>query len=124
MEEDTARLRVDYSALASDPNLPGADRTRANGTPVTLPEGWNLSECVAVMIEAMVDQVHTVETPLQRADAVDAYEFEATVAEGTAQIDDERISLVTRHVPEGSPTRHEGETTTEEFDLDDALGNL
>ncbi len=126
MEDETSHvtLRVDYSALATDPNLPGAERTRADGTPVTLPEGWNLSECIAVMIEAVVDEVHNVEMPLQRSDAVDAYEFEATVTAGTEQIDDERIVRVTRQAPDGPPTRHEGETSTEEFDLDDALSNI
>jgi|APHM01.1.fsa_nt_gi hypothetical protein len=126
MEEEPSHvtLRVDYAALATDPNLPGAEHTRADGTPITLPDGWNLSECVAVMIEAMVEEVHDVETPLQRSDAADAYEFEATVTAGTEQIDDERIDRVTRHAPDGPPTRHEGETSTEEFDLDDALSNL
>ena len=91
---------------------------------MTLPEGWNLSECVAVLLEATHERIHRVETPLRRADAVDGYEFEATVTAGTERVDDDRVSVVTRHTPEGSPTRHEGEETTEEFDLDDALGNL
>ena len=126
MKDKTSRvrIRVDYSELATDPNLPGAGHTRADGTPITLPEGWNLSECVAVMIEAMIDEVHNVETPLQRSNAVDAYEFDATVTAGTEQIDDERIDRVTRQTPDGPPTRHEGETSTEEFDLDDALSNI
>lgn len=126
MEDGTSHvtLRVDYSALATDPNLPGAEHTRADGTPVRLPEGWNLSECVAVMIEAMVEEVHNVETPLQRSNAIDAYEFDATVTAGTEQLDDERIDRVTRQTPDGPPTRHEGETSTEAFDLDDALSNI
>jgi hypothetical protein len=45
--------------------------TRGRRTPVTLPEGWNLSECVAVTIKAMIDGIHNVETPLQRSNAVD-----------------------------------------------------
>ena len=76
------------------------------------------------MIEAMIDGVHNVETPLQRSNAVDAYEFDATVTAGTEQIDDERIDRVTRQTPDGPPTRQEGETSTEEFDLDDALSNI
>jgi hypothetical protein len=48
----------------------------------------------------------------------------ATVTAGTEQIDDERIDRVMRQAPDGPPTRHEGETSTEEFDLDDAPSNI
>jgi len=126
MSENTEQvlLRVDYGALATDSGLPGAAHTRADGTPVTLPDGWNLSECVAVLLEATHERINRVETPLRRSDAVDGYEFEATVTAGTEQVADDRVRVVTRHTPDGSPTRHEGEETTEAFDLDDALDNL
>lgn len=120
----TVELRVDFDALVTSPLMPHRERTRADGTPWRRPTGWHHAEVVAVVVEALFEPVLAVETPFEPLGRDGWVRYEATVRPGTDALDDERVAVVDRYTPEGDPDRTGGETTTADFDVDDALDRL
>lgn len=117
-------LRVEFEAFVRSDNMPYRDRTRAGGVPWERPDGWHYTELVAVVIEATHDDVVDVSVPFESLDEDGLVKYDATVRGGTEELDDDRVDVLTRYTPDGEPTRETFDTSTEEFDIDDALENL
>lgn len=93
--------------------------------PRVKPTGWcettdRLRETMCLLIETAVNGVESVEPYEGRATERERYR--ATLS--TDEVDHDRIEVVTASATDGPPTRHEGESTTETFDVDDALSDL
>lgn len=132
MTQDTgntekAELRVNFDAYVCSDDMPHTERTRAGGEPWRRPDGWHHSEVVAAIIECVHQNIVTVDPDFEVVDGSEGWvRFDATVIDNTGSVDDARIEIVTRFTPDGSPDHegNDGETTTEQFSLDDALDNL
>ncbi|ERG97052.1 hypothetical protein [Haloquadratum walsbyi] len=126
-QDDTERatIRIDYDAVVSSDDMPHIERTRADGTPWRTPDGWSYQEIVAVIIEAKNSEIINIEAPFEFPRGPDDRpKCDCIVIDGTQEIDDERVELITQFEPDGSPSRTEGDTTTEQFSLDDALDKI
>ena len=122
---EPATIRIDYDAVVSSDDMPHIERTRADGTPWRTPDGWGYQEIVAVIIEAKNDKIINIETPFEFPRGPDDRpKCDCTVIKDTQEITDDRVELITQFEPDGSPNRTEGETSTEQFSLDDALDKI
>lgn len=120
-------LRVNFDAYVCSDDMPHTERTRAGGEPWRRPDGWHHSEVVAAIIEAVHDEIVAVDPDFDLVDdRVGWVTFDTVVVDGIDSVDDNRIELVTRYTPDGAPDHkgNDGESTTEQFSLDDALDNL
>lgn len=123
-DTESVDLHVDFAAILQSDDVPHRDRTRANGLPWRPPTGWHHAEVVAVVVEALFTEVVEVETPFEMLRADGMVKYRATVRADTESLPDDRVRVVDRPDTDGPPSRREFDSSTETFDVEDALDNL
>jgi hypothetical protein len=123
-DTESVDLHVDFAAILQSDDVPHRDRTRANGLPWRPPAGWHHAEVVAVVTEALFTEVVEVETPFEVLRADGMVKYRATVRADTESLPDDRVRVVDRPDTDGPPSRREFDSSTETFDVGDALDNL
>lgn len=123
-DTESVDLHVDFTAILQSGDVPHRDRTRANDLPWRPPTGWHHAEVVAVVIESLFTEVVEVETPFEVLRADGMVKYRATVRADTESLPDDRVRVVDRPDTGGPPSRREFDSSTETFDVEDALDNL
>lgn len=125
LDTEQRELRVDYDSIVTSDDMPHMDRTRADGTPLTLPDGWKATDIVALIVECLNDSIVEVTPQFEPTDGPDDRPcWDATVIADTELTADDRVELVELYKPGMNTERETGEVTTEPFSIEDALGNI